>query len=365
MAGTHKTISNSARFITYLNHVFFYTRFIFIYIFSALLEIMGLSALASTVLTVCMVALTVVIVSFIVQREKDDYSKALYEKLKPEYILKSDEKTTPAYMLYLYLGVEYLFDISWMFGFSRQLILTCCARSHAIALLASYQAFILIGAAYLATWLAYIKYTSQATRVAYHNQIFFRLNIDDLSDVIKSQDTEPFQYRYLYSCIALGISFLLFAAFQYFLAGSFVITQCYSISYYLLSFLCAFSLSYVFLGHKENYWHCLWVGFISISATLGLIFFGKIVFMALLGHTVSDFYYSKGVGIFFGCAIAIGFIYSHILEHFSVNNRNVNRIYEHFQSPEIAGDISQYYRKHQPEQMPEAQRRNQFSSSSS
>jgi|GEM_PF-5609727 len=328
-----KTINNSARFITYMNHVFFYTRFVFIYVLSALLEIMGLSALASAGVTAFMVVLTIVIVSFVVYYESYDYSEALTLLLRkdeePAPVMESDQKATPSYIIYFYLGVEYLFDISWMFGFSRQFILSYYTQSHAIAFLASYQTLIFIGAAYLAAWLAYIKYTDVSACANRQNFIFYLLNMHQLKDMVKRQDAQPFQHRWLHSIIALGISFALFVGFQYFLAGSFDITQCYNISYYLLSFLSTISLSYVFLGHKKNYWNCIWVGFMSISAALGLIFFGKVVFMALLGHIVSDFYYSKGVGIFFGCAIAVGFLYGQILEHFAMNQIKITKIYEH------------------------------------
>jgi hypothetical protein len=328
----NKTISNSARFVTYMNHVFFYTRFVFIYVLSALLEIMGLSALASAGVTVFMIVLTIIIVGFVAYYEHYDYSEELESLLTMDslvYTMKSDQKATPNHLLYLYIGVEYLFDISWMFGASRQIILSYYTQSHAIAFLASYQALIFLGAAYLAAWLAYIRYSDFSVRAKRQNHIFYLLNMHLLKAVVKRQDAEPFQHRWLYSIVALGISFALFVGFQYFLSGGFDITQCYSISYYLLSFLSTISLSYVFLGHKKNYWNCIWVGFMTISASLGLIFFGKVVFMALLGHIVSDFYYSRGVGIFFGCAIAVGFLYGQILEHFAMNQIKVTKIYDH------------------------------------
>ena len=340
----NKTISDSARFITYMNHVFFYTRFVFIYVFSALLEIMGLSAAASAVLTAFVIALTIIIVACVVSYESYDYSETLYSHLSqnnsPKAKLNPDQRVTPSALIYFFIAVEYVFDISWMFGFSRQFILSYYTQSHAIAFLASYQTLIFIMAAYLAAWLVYIRYNDYSARAQRQNFIFYSLNMHRLQEVVKRQDTEPFQYKALYSFIALALSFSLFVGFQYFLSGSLDITQCYSISYYLLAFLSTISLSYVFLGHKKHYWNCIWVGFMSVSASLGLILFGKMFFMAVLGHIVSDFYYSRGVGIFFGCAIAVGFIYGQILEHFAMNQIRVTKIYEHVSTDALDQDGS-------------------------
>ena len=78
----------------------------------------------------------------------------------------------------------------------------------------------------------------------------------------------------------------------------------------------------------------------AISGTLGFIFFGKIVLMAVFGHLVSDFYYCSGVGVFIGIAVAVGVLYSQIIQHFSVSEYRVSLINKIIDSGDIqVGDL--------------------------
>ena len=91
----------------------------------------------------------------------------------------------------------------------------------------------------------------------------------------------------------------------------------------------------LFRSHKSGYWNAIWIGFMSLSATMGVIFLGKVVFMAVLGNVVSDFYYARGVGIFIGCAIGAGIIYGQILQHFSNCNYKISAIEDAIEAKKI------------------------------
>jgi hypothetical protein len=333
----NKTVSSWSKFITYMNYVFFYIRFVFIYLLSALLEIMGISSFSPAVLLVFGIGLTVVIIYFIVGNENDDKSEYLLSRLNLDDDLKinSDNEATSSLSLKFYLATEYLFDISWMFGFSRQFILTYYTQSHAIAFLSSYQLLIFLGAAWLSILLLSIKYNELSGRITRQNKIFAIIDRAKLDDNIFCQDKPEFNNRLLLSLKYIAISLLLFVGFQFYLSGSFSIVNPYSISLCLLTGLTTTSLSYVFLGHKSGYWSAVWVGFMTLSATMGVIFLGKVAFMAVLGNVVSDFYYARGVGIFIGCAIGVGIIYGQILQHFSNCNYKISAIEDAIEANKI------------------------------
>ena len=113
------------------------------------------------------------------------------------------------------------------------------------------------------------------------------------------------------------------------------ISHPYGISSFVFMLLLVSLLSYVFWGHKNSYWNILWTGFLSISGTLGMIFFAKIVLVALFGHLVSDFYYCSGVSVFIGISVGIGVLYSQILQAFSVKEQQVSAIFRFLDSGDI------------------------------
>ena len=325
-------IGSTSKFITYLSYVFFYIRFILIYLLSALLELMGVASFSPAVLLVFGISLTVVILYFFVGNENYDKSESLLNKLQPKQDkhLECDKnkEATTSLSLKFYLATEYLFDISWMFGFSRQFILSYYTQSHAIAFLSSYQLLIFLGVAWCAMFLLYVKYNEISGKITRQNKIFANININSIDENIFCRDKPTFNNLLLWSVMVIAFSFLAFASIQYYLSGSLSLVNPYSISICLFTFLITTLLSLVFLGHKSGYWNAIWIGFMSLSATMGVIFLGKVVFMAVLGNVVSDFYYARGVGIFIGCAIGAGIIYGQILQHFSNCNYKISAIYK-------------------------------------
>ena len=338
--GKRSSLNNSAVILTYLNYVLFYLRFVLIYVLSALLELIGVGTYATIAITAFAVVLTFLIVFYIVGDEKHDKSEDLLIKLgvdQDEIKNAKSPKDANFLSILFYLATEYCFDISCFFGLSRQFILTYYSQSHAIYILSIYQPVIFLSVAWIVIWLANVKYNDIAAKVARQNIIFKKLNIDALKNHQFNEKKER-NGILLSSIIVIIISFSGFIGVQYYLSGSISITNPYSLSIFVSVLLAISLLSYVFWGKEKPYWDTLWSSFMAISGTLGFIFFGKIVLMAVFGHLVSDFYYCSGVGIFIGIAVAVGVLYSQIIQHFSVSEYRVSMINKIIESGDIQID---------------------------
>ena len=284
--------------------------------------------------------LTFLIVFYIVGDEKHDKSEDLLIKLgvdQDEIKNAKSPKDANFLSILFYLATEYCFDISCFFGLSRQFILTYYSQSHAIYILSIYQPVIFLSVAWIVIWLANVKYNDIAAKVARQNIIFKKLNMDALKNHQFNEKKER-NGILLSSIIVIIISFSGFIGVQYYLSGSISITNPYSLSIFVSVLLAISLLSYVFWGKEKPYWDTLWSSFMAISGTLGFIFFGKIVLMAVFGHLVSDFYYCSGVGIFIGIAVAVGVLYSQIIQHFSVSEYRVSMINKIIESGDIQID---------------------------
>ena len=314
------------QFITYLTHVTFYLRFVFIYLLSAFLELMGIGAHTQFWFFLGGMVITAAILYFFVDTDRTVKLEKTFSKLnqaKDDIVLTLQEKLK----LNFYVAIEYIFYMSMLFGLARQILLYVVSQqSQAITLMAFYQPVILIAAAYLAIWLTWIHYQATVRTYTFQKAIFNKLRLNEQSEQMSSPISRMRQFMLCLMCLSMSVVALF--SFQYYLSAGQVLFPPYMISWMVFAGVLSVSVTFTFLYQNPLCRSLLWCGFIAMSATLGMVFLGKIVYMALLGHLASGFYHSVATACYMGVSVACGVLYSQVMYELSSREMSIAKIYD-------------------------------------
>lgn len=313
--------------VTYLTHVMFYLRFVFIYLFSTFLELMGVGAHTQFWFFLGGIIITAAILHFFVDTEQPEKLNKIFNFINDEN-LKVDLTPQESWKLIFYSLIEYIFYTSMLFGLARQILLYMVSQqSQAIALMALYQQVILVGAAYFAIFFTWVHYQHTLKNYMHQKAVFQRLTLENNTHSIQCNPIS-LSWQLILFVMCLSISAIALFGFQYYLSAGQVLFPPYMISWLVAAGVLALSLSFTFLYQDPLCRSLLWCGFITMSATLGMFFLGKIVYMALLGHLASGFYHSIAIASYMGVSVACGILYGQIMLEFTTREIYIAKIYD-------------------------------------